>query len=187
MYNNIWNDIILLNLKDFENIGIDFYINIFLFGLAFCICIFSVLFEINRGAISLALKQIIRHGAVGEQNAKTLSDLGLINNKLIKYSLTRKTSLSRMISRVGAPYFTYEEYMKLPPSEKKKIGKFDIASAQFFIQESEVDNANKIYKSYSFSLGRVILFCLLVLLLYALLTVFSYEIICLINSALGKA
>ena len=186
MYKNIWNDIILLNLKDFENIGINFYINIFFFIIAFLFCVIAVFLELNRDAMSVMAKQLLRHSAMSPSDAKRLCDLGLDKNKRIRFQLLHKTSLSRLVSRVGAPDITYEDYVKLPPQKRRELDKFDIESAEFYISDENVDRATKIYYTYRLSLPRLILFCLFILLFCALLTVFSYEIICSINVFLEK-
>ena len=186
MYRNIWNDIILMNLKDFENIGVGFYINIFTFCFAVCICIAAVFFEINRGQMNLVVKQLIRHGATDADNAKTLSDLGLNGKRIIRFQLSRRSRLSILVSRVGAPSITYEEYVKMPPAKRKELEVFDINTATFYIPDENKERANKILHTYAFSLPRIILFCMFILLIWALITVFSYEIFCLINNALGR-
>ena len=67
MLKNFWNDILLLNLNEFENIGFDFYINMFLLALGIGICIFSVGLELSRGAMFTMMKQLIRHQATSEE------------------------------------------------------------------------------------------------------------------------
>ena len=186
MYRNIWKDIVLLNLKSFENIGIDFYFNIFVFAFAACICVGAVLFELNRGSISLTVKQLLRHNAFEPSSAKTLAELGILNKKLIRYSLTRKSRLSKLVTRVGAPEISYEEYIKLTPEKKRELEKFDIGTAKFYINEENRDRTKNIYRTYGFSLPRVILFCVFVLIFSLLIAIFSYEIFCVINSLLGK-
>ena len=186
MYSNIWYDIILLNLKDFPNIGIDFYFNIFVFALAVCLCVIAFVFELNRGAMSLMIKQLFRHEATSADSGKTLGELGLAGKSIIKYSLCHKSPLSKIVQRVGAPTFSYEEYVKLPPAKRRELEKFDIETARFYITEESNERAKKIYSSYGFSVPRIILFCLFILLFAVLIAIFSYEIICLINSALGN-
>ncbi len=186
MYRNIWNDIILMNLKDFENIGVSFYINIFTFCVAVCICIAGVIFEINRGQMNLVIKQLTRHAATDEESSKTLSDLGLKDKKIIKHLLSRRSRLSILVSRVGAPSISYEDYIKMSAAKRKELENFDITTARFYIPEENKERANKVLHTYAFSLPRAILFCLFILLFWALITVFSYEIICLINTGLGR-
>ena len=143
-------------------------------------------FELNRGTIYLTVKQLSRHNAFNPESAKTLSELGLFDKKLVKYSLKRKSRLSRLVSRVGAPEITYEEYVKLSPKKKRELENFDISAAKFYINEENREKTKHIYRAYGFSLPRVILFCVFILIFALLIAIFSYEIFCVINSLLGK-
>ena len=185
MYSNWWNDIILLNLNSFENIGVDFYINLFFLMLAVCICIIAVFFEIYRGCQSLIFKQLLRHGCIGEDNAKPLVEIGLYNNKILKFYLGHNSYLSRYVLCAGEQKLNYEEYLKLDPIQRRAYGKKDVNTAAFYISHDNVDYAKKIHNRYEFSAFRMIVFCLFILISCALVITFSYEIVCLLNSWLG--
>ena len=184
MLKNIWNDIILLNLKDYENIGVDFYINIFFFVLAVFICISFFVIEHKRGCMRLTVKQLMRHNAEGEESAKTLFELG-ISSRSIKRALSTDTRLSKIVKRVGAHEYTYEEYVKLSKEKKLKKEKIDFTTARFYINKSYEQQAKHIYENYNTSLVKSLLMCALVILIYGAVAAVSSEIIEYINSALG--
>ncbi len=184
MLKNIWNDIILLNLKDYDNIGIDFYINIFFFAVAVFICAGFFVFEHKRKCMRITVKQLLRHKAEREDSAKTLAELGLSSYN-IKRALLTNTRLLKVVKRVGAPEYTYEEYTRL--SKEKKIGKekIDFSTARFYIDEKYKNQARHIYENYNTSIIKNVLLCFLVLLIYGAVAAVSSEIIGYINSALG--
>ncbi|MBQ7363118.1 MAG: hypothetical protein IJW48_01565 [Clostridia bacterium] len=184
MLENVWNNIILLNLRDFENISVDFYINIFLFFLALAIVACAFVFEYSRGVMHVAVKQLLRHGALGEGEAKTLSKLGLADNKMVKLFLSRDTRLSKLLSRVGAPDVKYEDFVKMKRAEQKELFRVDFSKDRFYISDENSDQANRVFSSYAFSLPRFLLFALLVFLLWGAIAAFSYELISYIDSVL---
>ena len=80
---NFYRNYICLNLNEFENLSADLEINKVLFFLALGICAACFVLNYYQSVISLFLKKLIRAEATAE-NAKTLSDLGLKENKTLK-------------------------------------------------------------------------------------------------------
>ena len=83
MFGHIWNNIILLNLNEFANIGIDIYINLLFLAIAVAIIVIAFLFDFSRGVTYTVVKQLVRHEAKDENCAKTLSELGLSKSKFV--------------------------------------------------------------------------------------------------------
>ena len=82
------------------------------------LCIASVYFNVIESDIALVLKKLLRIGAVGEENAKTLSELGLGTHKRIMRLIGKNiSSVRRVISVTGIKQPTYEEFIS---SEKAK-------------------------------------------------------------------
>ena len=183
---NFWNDIILLNLNRFENIGIDFYINIFLFIVAVAVCIFAIYIELTRGNIQLFALQLKRHKAYDPENAKTLHELGLDKKLILKFLIKNNRMLSRLVLRSGYVNLGYEEYLKLSKKERNQREKIDFENEKFYINPDASSRVDDISSTYSFSLVRLFMFCLLIMLIYFALASLSLEILCAINSALDK-
>lgn len=115
-----YTEYICLNLKDFPNFGIDFEINKLVCCLIFALCAASIYFNIIESDIALILKKLLRAGAVGEEKAKSLSDLGLASSSRIRRLVAKDiSSLRRIISVVGAKKLTYEEFMAKEKQKKE--------------------------------------------------------------------
>ena len=83
-----YEEYVCLNLKEFSNIGIDLEIGkIFLAG-AIAIAICAVVLDLRHRCSYALIKQLLRHDALKEENAKTLTDLGLVNNRQLKRLLS---------------------------------------------------------------------------------------------------
>ena len=182
MFGHVWNNIILLNLNEFENIGIDFYINVFFFFLSVAIIVIALVFEYSRGTVHITVKQLVRHEARGADNAKSLKELGLNRNRIVMLLLSRSRDLNSVVKRLGKPEIDYEGYMKLSREEKKKIFSIDFENEKFYLSEENKERVDRILSRYAFSLPRFIAFSVLVILLWGAVAAFSYEILAYLNS-----
>ncbi len=182
MLEDVWNNIILLNLKDFENIGIDFYINIFLFFVSLAIIIYALAFEYSRGVMHTVVKQLIRHGAFDKDGGMTISELGISDGFFTKFMLSRDPRLARIVHRVGEPDISHDEYMKLKRSEREKLLRVDFSTERFYIPEDKKDAAERVFATYAFSLPRFLVFCLFVFLIWGAVAAVSYELFNYLNS-----
>ena len=184
MLRRFWNDIILLNLNEFDNIGINFYINVFLFVICVGLCVLAFFYDRQRNMMYLVVKQLIRHEATSAEGAKKLSELGLDRGG-IRRILGAGSMLKNAISTVGVDEYTYEEYIKLGKEERKKAGKIDFSVVSFYIPEQKKSCAEKIVAEYKSSTLKLVCFCLLILLLYFCICSFSFELIGYIDSLLA--
>ena len=183
MLKNFWNDIILLNLRDFENIGFDFYINIFLFFVALIIIVYAFFFEYLKGVMQLTVRKLLRQGAIGRDNAKSLSELGLNSNFFVKLILSGGSRFKKTVARIGEPDVSYDDFVKMDKRERKKLYAIDFKTEKFYIAPESKDSADKIFSTYAFSPLRFIMFAVLVILVFGAVAAFSFEILSYINSS----
>lgn len=174
-----------LNLKDYENIGIDFEINKFLILVGLALCVASFVISRKRSLISEMIKQLFRHNSTSEQNAKTLKELGLIDSRGIKRSLSADSQLRKMVSFVGERKLSYEEFVALSKEKKKAVDVPDFETARFYIPDEALDRAKYVYNNYSSSLLHTVLLCVLCLSITACLILLSPSIVSLIDASLA--
>ncbi len=111
---------ITLNLNEYEAFGgADFYVTLFLAVIALCLCVGFFIFAYRKNTMIMVIEQLYRHGAVEEPRAKTLSELGIKNTRIVR-ELLSSGRLSRAVSRVGAKTLTYEEYVEMERARKKE-------------------------------------------------------------------
>ena len=83
-------DFFLLNLNDYSNINIVFPIGIFFTAITVALCIFAFIYSYRRVCTVTLLKQLIRHGANDENNAKTLFSMHIKEGIVIKKLLSSR-------------------------------------------------------------------------------------------------
>ena len=149
-----------VNLNEYENINIDLEINKAVVIASVVFALFVVFFNTYRAGIRTMVHQLIRHGARSEESAKTLSELGLKDNRIIKPLLMGDTLLTKVVGRVGEKRYTYDEYKKLSKAEKED--KIDFSGARFYIREDQTDRAEKIVERYAVSTVRTVITCVLI-------------------------
>jgi len=147
-----------INLNDYENISFSLEINKVVLGASVAFIIGIILLDTYRGNIRYMIMQLHRHDAYSEDNAKTLSELGLDKARVIKYLLTRDNMLTKMVARVGEKKYSYEEYISLGKKERAK-GKIDFGSAEFYIRENQTDRCAHVIEKYNISPTRTVLAC----------------------------
>ena len=115
-----YKEVFCLNLKDYPNFGIDLEINKLIFFVVLGLCAASVYFNVIESDIALMLKKLLRIGAVGEENAKTLSDLGLGSHKRIERLISKNIgSVRRVISVIGIRQPTYEDFIAAEKAKRE--------------------------------------------------------------------
>lgn len=141
----ILKEFFFLNLIQFENIGIYFPIGVFLILLCAAAC-FSVFFITYYKTYTRSLyKQLIRHNATSEENAKTLSEIRLDASFAIRSALSRRNGqLTYIVKRAGEEKIGYEEYMERSAKSKGGEEKIDFSAARFYIPKERCDEAKKI-------------------------------------------
>ena len=174
-----------INLNDYENIGFSLEINKVIFGACIALIIGVVLLSIQRGSTRLMIMQLTRHGATSEDKAKTLSELGLSDNKILKILLRGHNVLVNTVARVGAVKYDYEAYVAMDKEARKQAEVIDFESAKFYIKEEESDRAAFIVERYTVSLTRTVLSCVLVAIISGCVIACMPSVLSLINGFIG--
>ena len=187
MWEKIYYDLFLINLKDYSNIGIDLEINVLLLFifLALCVCFFVI--NHHRATTQLIVKQLTRHEAEDEESAKTLAELGLEGSVSVKWMLRSEGQISKLVGRVGEKTYTYEEYEALMKSKggvpKENI---DLSTARFYVRSEAKERISFIVDTYGSSILRTTLYCVLILALYICIALCMPEILSFINTQIGN-
>ncbi len=182
-YNKIFN----INLSDYENIGGNFPINKILFLITVALCVAYVIIELQKKSSQDVVKQLTRHEANTEESAVTLEEIGLHKAFLVKMLLKSDTSfLSRLVKRVGKVEYTYEEYVELQKAKKLPKETIDFSTARFYLDVGQEERRKHITDSYTPSILRMVLLCLLMLVIYICIALAMPEILSFINSSLAS-
>ena len=185
MIGKFFNDFFWLNLKNYENIKLDFPINAFLFFLAVSIAVSSIIITLYRAGLQKLIKQLTRLLAQDEKNARTLAELGLEKSFIVRLALSREGRLTRLVGRVGETVLTYEEAVRLSKEKKRtRPERIDFATARFYIRSGKIDEAKNIIENYGTSMVRTALYCVLVFALYVCIALLMPEILNFVNSSL---
>ena len=94
--------------------------------------------------------------------------------------------LARIVSRVGAVKYTYEEYVALQKEKKSDKEEIDFSAAKFYVGESEMQRAKNVYENYNSSLPRTVLYCVFLLALYICCLLVSPELVRILDSFIGS-
>ena len=174
-----------LNLNDYENIGINFPLGLFLILITVAISISAFIISKRRGDRAVFLKQLSRHEAFSAESAKTLVELRISPTYFLKKMLTQSGELTSIVKRVGASTYSYEEYVKLSKSRSFKEEKIDFATAKFYISDTGRDRARGLYERESPSLARPIMLCVMLFVMLICLSFLIPELLTLLNQSLA--
>ncbi len=176
-----------VNLKDYSNIAVDFPINIFLGIIAVSIAILGFVIGAKNSATALSVKQLLRHGAFGEENAKSLKELGLHNSRGARRALSGEGRLRRTVKRAGEKALTFEEYSALSRKERKAALKgISLEESKFYIEEERRADAEHIFKTLDTSPIKSLLGALLIISISFVLMIFMSDILTLLNEVMAK-
>ena len=157
---------LLLDLSYYYDVGFPFYINAFILVIFLVFIAVMVATNVLRRNMYLAVKQLYRHGAGNEDSAKTLGEIGLVNNKAVKRLLSSDGQLTSAVLRVGAKRYTYEEYLEAQRSGKLPKEKIDFTTARFYLSEEAAPRVKRILNGYNVSTLQTVLLSLLLLAIY---------------------
>ena len=179
---NFYEKYFLINLKDYPALGIDLEINKILLFLVIGAIFAAIFVGYRRAGVASVIRGLLRREAKSEESARTLDDLRA-NSLSVRLVLRASGGrLSKIISRVGAPKYTYEEYVALTKKRGFKEEKIDFKNAKFFIAEERTDEAKRIYERSESPLFHTVLFCVLLVAIYVCLLFAMPEILDFINS-----
>ena len=177
-----------INLSDYPAFGFDFNVSLVLFALCLGLCIAIVIITAKKCASTAILRQLLRHEAVGEGASKTLSEIGLAENRAAKRALSCDKMLRRYVKLVGEVKISYEDYMKMTKAEQKTFDKgreIDFSEARFFVPENEADRATTAVQSDSSSPLTAALLCLVMLAAFFALSMAMPSILAFAASVIG--
>ena len=176
-----------VNLSDYPAFGFDFNVSLLTLGIFIGIIIAVVITTVRRSASTLVLRQLLRHEATGEAEAKTLSDVGLLDKRCVKSALSTDKMLRRFVSLVGEEEPSYEEYTAMTKEERAAFEKrsIDFSTAAFFIPEEKVEAATKALQSDTSSPITAAFLCLVLCGAYVLISVMMPQILSFASSLLG--
>lgn len=138
-------DFFFLNFSQYENIGIYFPIGIFL--ILMCAITSASVFFITyyKKYTSSLYSQLLRHNALSEESAKTLTELRLDKSYAIRSALSRSNGqLTYIVKRAGEEKPSYEEYIKSLKKKGSSKSKIDFAEARFYIDPEKINQAKKL-------------------------------------------
>lgn len=177
-----------VNLSDYPAFGFDFNVSLLVFGIFIGITAAIVIATLRRSASTLVLRQLLRHEATGEGEAKTLCELGLAERSTVKSVLSSDKTLRRFVSLVGEKAVSYEDYAAMTKEERTRFDKersIDFSAAAFFIPEDKVEQATRAVQSDASSPVTAVLLCAIMLSAYILLSVMLPSILSFAASLLG--
>lgn len=166
----------LINLKDYYNLGIDLEINILLAFLLPAVLLIWIAFHLLRNNTFLIVKRLSRRGATSEKGAKTLRELGLFDRKILRLMLSTDGQVTKIVKRVGAPVYTYEEYKKLS-SKEKRGEKIDFETARFYLDVAKQDRIDRIVNRYEVRPHHTVLMCAFIVVTFVCAMLLMPEIL----------
>lgn len=171
---------IFLNFEDYKNLGFNFPIGlILLFSIiAFPIAVFFI--TRKKNTVTFVVKQLLRHEALNEESAKTLSELRLSKIKSLRFSVGQ---LSSMIKTVGYKKPSYEEYVKAK-KEKTKVENPNLDEIKIFISEDGKEKAQTIAESEITPFWKPILISFVGIIIITILFICMPEILNFLNNSL---
>ena len=206
-----YKDYICLNTKEYHNIGFDFEIVKVLLVTALVLCIVFCVMDFHKKNAYVIIKQLMRHEAKDPESAKTLSEIGLSQNKSVRRAIESSSQLKSVVGRVGEKVMTYEEFIALEKKKrenkliyrifkKKKIQDENntecsgvenenvapsIDTVGLYIKPERADYASRIYNGADISVVRTALRCVLVVAVAVCFTMLMPELLTLVNNMLG--
>lgn len=166
---NIVKEYFLLDIYDYFNGALHFYINIFvlLFGVAISVCCFIVTAYTRK--TYAVYTQLLRHKALDENSAKSLEELHLAPSAIIKSTLSRGNHFNKCIRRVGAANGTNSD-------KPTQLAEIDFSKDKFYIDTS-VQFKNTEPPSYT----SAIITSVIILFVSVLLFMFMPDILALLS------
>lgn len=182
---NIFLQLVFSNFSDYKNLNFNFPIGLIIIFLAIGFPIMVFIINHRKNTVAICIKQLLRHDAIGEDNAKSLSALRLSGMKTLKKMLLAGGQLSAMVKIANYQKPSYDDYIKAR-KEKKKIEKPDLDSAKIYLTEEGKERADDIAAAGVSSIWKPIIISLVGIIILAVLFVFTPDLLTLLNSSLDK-
>lgn len=174
-----------VNLSDYPRIGIDLPINLILLAFMIGMIVTIIVVNIKTDTNIQLIKRLIRYEAFSEDTAKTIEEIKF-NSLLTKLTLSSNGRITKIVKRVGAKEYTYEEYNEAIKTKSFKEEKIDFTEAKFFIPEETLSEAKELSYKKNPSLLNTILLCILIAIGVSCLIICMPEILTFIDKLLSK-
>ena len=212
-YDNFYKNYLSINLNEYENIGMNLPIVKLLLVIAVAFIVAIIIINYSKSNLYLMVKQLMRHGALREDSAKTLGELKLDDKRGIKRALAGSSQMRSIVAAVGEEKMSYEEYLAKRKAlrEAKKaeerggffkrawyfivgffytrddvlLSELDFSVARFYIKEEGKGRASKIYNSSEITPVRTAFTCVFIALFFIGLMFAMPEALEFINSLLA--
>ena len=174
-----------INLKDYQNIGIDLEINKLLLVFTVGVIIAALAINFNQTGINLVVKKLLRRNALSIDSAITVGEM-CIDGWRTRFLLSTSGRLKKLVGRVGEREYTYEEFVRLNKEKKYKEEKIDFATARFYLREEGIGRSRHIVEVGHTSMLNTILFSILIFAIYVCVSLIMPEILTVVNNMLAK-
>ena len=166
---------IFLNLEDFGggNLPIGLILLFFFAGLIAA----TVISQLTNAMLYRAIQALVRHKAIDRESAKTLSALGLSDDRALIRALK---SESAMLKRFVAISEQESDAEAESGAEAKKIVSERIFRVSYYLSPAHSDRARQLISESEPTILRAIGYCLLLAALYLLIALLSPVILPLI-------
>ena len=105
-------------------------------GVCIGVCIGFIINFVSKTIAGILPRALLSKDCIGEENAKTLSELGLSNKKLIKLFIKDGSTLRNTVSVIGG---------KLPKITANGKTAIDYTSARFYIPKEKKEKSSSTY------------------------------------------
>ena len=163
-------------------------IRILITGIFLGVIIASLVMIYNKRVLGGAVRELISLGCVGEENAKPMSELKCAKNLLVRMSLTRGTTLRRVVS-VAADESAPADTQATSDTDKKsksKMDKIDIRTAKFYIPETDLEAASEKFDKKGTSAAAFVIVFAVSVVLYVLVMRFLPGILTIIDNVVSN-
>ncbi len=179
-----YNNYFLVNLNDYDNIGIDLEISKILFYFLVSLIILAITISYRRAAMISIIKRLLQQESFDEGSAKTLAELD-IDNFGTRLALSLKGCLSRIVMRVGEKKYTRDEIRALKKSDSFKKEKINYNEAKLYLNPDSLSKAQKIVDIPTPSIINTLLFCVFLIAIYIYIVLIIPELLTFINNSLA--
>lgn len=159
---------VLVNLKDYHNIGIDLQISKIIIVIIIGLILLALIMNYKRACLNSIIKKLILNQCFDEESAKTLSELN-ISSFGTRFCLSHLPTLKRIINMVGQG----------EDSDRGK--KADYKTVRIYIEKDRVEEAAALADKKYTSILNTILFCILILLIGVIIILIMPELLSGIN------
>lgn len=180
------NDFLLLDVSKYLKNAPSIKINLFIIAIALGLCIAALIVSYHKIHTLRAIKQLLRHNAKSEEEAKTLKELRLNDSRALKRMLSQGGQLTDVVKMVGKKQYTYEEYTALQKSKELKEEKIDFSVAKFYIAPDKADKAKRMQETENPSYIKTALACVLIIAVAVCITLLMPEALSFLSKA-GKS